>query len=96
MSANERHETVLECIQEGAEDYLLKPVTKKVVQCIWQHVWRRQQQQQLPALPSAAVTHSQVSFFASALVLIHAVAVEQDLQRACYMSVPALSSVSSN
>lgn len=54
MSANERHETVLECIQEGAEDYLLKPVTKKVVQCIWQHVWRRQQQQQLPALPPAA------------------------------------------
>lgn len=44
MSANERTETVLECIREGAEDYLLKPVTKKVVQCIWQHVWRRQQQ----------------------------------------------------
>ena len=60
MSANERHETVLECIQEGAEDYLLKPVTKKVVQCIWQHVWRRQQQQQLPALPPAAVSPSQV------------------------------------
>ena len=45
MSANEHTETVFECIREGAEDYLLKPVTKKEVQNIWQHVWRRQQQQ---------------------------------------------------
>ncbi len=41
MSANERSDTVFECIRGGAEDYLLKPVTKKEVQYIWQHVWRR-------------------------------------------------------
>ena len=42
MSANEHTETVFECIRRGAEDYLLKPVTKKEVQYICQHVWRRQ------------------------------------------------------
>lgn len=53
MSANERSDTVLECISLGAEDYLLKPVTKKEVQNIWQHVYRRskraQQQSSDPA-----------------------------------------------
>jgi len=44
MSANEHTETVFECIRRGAEDYLLKPVTKKEVQYICQHVWRRQKQ----------------------------------------------------
>ncbi len=47
MSANERTETVFECIRGGAEDYLLKPVTRKEVQHMWQHVWRRQQQNAL-------------------------------------------------
>ena len=42
MSANEHAETVFECIRLGAEDYLLKPVGRKEVQHIWQHVWRRQ------------------------------------------------------
>ena len=41
MSANEHSDTVFSCIQNGAEDYLLKPVTKKELQNIWQHVWRR-------------------------------------------------------
>lgn len=45
MSANERSDTVLECISLGAEDYLLKPVTKKEVQNIWQHVYRRSKAQ---------------------------------------------------
>ncbi len=44
MSANEHTDTVFECIQRGAEDYLLKPVTKKEVQYICQHVWRRQRE----------------------------------------------------
>ena len=64
MSANEHTETVFECIREGAEDYLLKPVTKKEVQNIWQHVWRRQQQAQsgrspvtVSPLPSCFVVH---------------------------------------
>ena len=41
MSANEHADTVFECIREGAEDYLLKPVGRKEVAHIWQHVWRR-------------------------------------------------------
>ena len=41
MSANEHSDTVFECIRAGAEDYLLKPVGRKEVQHIWQHVWRR-------------------------------------------------------
>ena len=44
MSANEHTDTVFECIQRGAEDYLLKPVTRKEVQYICQHVWRRQRE----------------------------------------------------
>ena len=56
MSANEHTETVFECIREGAEDYLLKPVTKKEVQNIWQHVWRRQQQ-----AAQSSRTHATVS-----------------------------------
>lgn len=48
MSANDQNDTVFECIRGGAEDYLLKPVTRKEVQNIWQHVWRRQQQLLVP------------------------------------------------
>jgi DNA-binding response OmpR family regulator len=64
MSANERTETVFECIRGGAEDYLLKPVTRKEVQHMWQHVWRRQQQSALrvPHMLPEEVNH----FFAQA------------------------------
>jgi hypothetical protein len=48
MSANERTATVFECIQGGAEDYLVKPVTRHAIQCIWQHVWRRQNAARVP------------------------------------------------
>uniref|UniRef100_A0A383VI30 Response regulatory domain-containing protein n=1 Tax=Tetradesmus obliquus TaxID=3088 RepID=A0A383VI30_TETOB len=41
MSANERKDAVFEAIRGGAEEYLVKPVTKKEVQNIWQHVWKR-------------------------------------------------------
>ena len=44
MSANECQDMVWNCVEQGAEDYLLKPLTKKEVQYIWQHVYRRQQQ----------------------------------------------------
>ena len=51
MSAHEQAETVFECIRGGAEDYLLKPIKKKEVQHIWQHVWRRKTQAQtVPSL----------------------------------------------
>jgi hypothetical protein len=42
MSSIEQDETVLQCVQSGAEEYLVKPVTKKELQHIWQHVWRKQ------------------------------------------------------
>lgn len=41
MSASERSENIFECIRDGAEDYLFKPLGRKEVQYIWQHVWRR-------------------------------------------------------
>lgn len=51
MSAHEQADTVFECIRGGAEDYLLKPIKKKEVQHIWQHVWRRKTQAQtVPSL----------------------------------------------
>jgi len=50
MSANEHLDIVFECISAGAEDYLLKPVTRKDVQNIWQHVWRRSAVGRVPNL----------------------------------------------
>eukprot|EP00877_Chromochloris_zofingiensis_P000663 jgi/Chrzof1/10598/Cz05g04250.t1 len=41
MSADEHHNTVFQAIRDGAEEYLVKPVTKKEVQNIWQYVWKR-------------------------------------------------------
>ena len=47
MSSNEHADTVMNCIRLGAEDYLLKPVTKKAVKHMWAHVWRRKQRYQM-------------------------------------------------
>jgi len=47
MSSNEHADIVLNCLQLGAEDYLLKPVTKKAVKHMWAHVWRRKQRYQM-------------------------------------------------
>ena len=41
MSGTPKPEDVLQCIAAGAEEYLLKPITKRDVQHMWQHVWRR-------------------------------------------------------
>lgn len=51
MSANEHSDTVFRCIQYGAEDYLLKPVSRKAVKHMWQHVWRKSQIQSSRAVP---------------------------------------------
>ena len=67
MSANEQQDTVFECIRAGAEDYLLKPLTKKEVQYIWMHVWRRQHQ---PALRQPSL--SQVSSCLSCMLFSEA------------------------
>ncbi len=73
MSANEQNDTVFECIRGGAEDYLLKPVTRKEVQHIWQHVWRRQQQLLVPSLPdevcASHLRRYEASFLPSGLQL---------------------------
>ena len=47
MSSNEHADVVLNCLRLGAEDYLLKPVTKKAVKHMWAHVWRRKQRNQM-------------------------------------------------
>lgn len=41
MSANEEKDAVFEAIKGGAEEYLIKPVTKKELQNIWRYVWKR-------------------------------------------------------
>mmetsp|Transcript_21724 Transcript_21724/g.47709 ORF Transcript_21724/g.47709 Transcript_21724/m.47709 type:complete len:285 (-) Transcript_21724:225-1079(-) len=42
MSAHENAGTVFECVRNGADDYILKPVSEKEVHYLWQHVYRRQ------------------------------------------------------
>eukprot|EP00775_Hariotina_reticulata_P006474 gene6474-6702_t len=54
MSANEQKDTVFQAIAGGAEEYLVKPVTKKEVQNIWQYVWKRWSASQLPRPSSQA------------------------------------------
>ena len=46
MSALEQTPTVFDCIKRGADDYILKPVTRKEVKYLWAHVWRRKQRSQ--------------------------------------------------
>lgn len=41
MSSIEKGDTVYQCVQGGAEEYLVKPVTRKEVQHMWQHVLRK-------------------------------------------------------
>lgn len=55
MSASEETERVCECIRGGAEEYLLKPVTKKEVQNIWQHVLKKLSQALPPPQQAAAL-----------------------------------------
>ena len=62
MSSIEQGDTVYECVSSGAEEYLVKPVTRKEIQHMWQHVLRKrsalvtvpQQQQQQSLVAGAA------------------------------------------
>ncbi|KAL4448071.1 hypothetical protein ABPG75_005290 [Micractinium tetrahymenae] len=55
MSSVDQEEAVAAAVQNGAEEYLVKPVTKKEVQHIWQHVWRRRcAAATVPQLPQEA------------------------------------------
>jgi len=60
MSSIEQGETVYECVQGGAEEYLVKPVTRKEVQHMWQHVLRkRSAAATVPQAPLAAAQAAQ-------------------------------------
>eukprot|EP00887_Chlorella_sp_A99_P004598 scaffold4.g4598.t1 len=56
MSSLEEQGTVYECVQSGAEEYLVKPVTRKDVQHVWQHLLRKQvaAAATVPQAPSAS------------------------------------------
>ena len=41
MSSQDSIGTVLKCMQNGAVDFLVKPVRKNELRNLWQHVWRR-------------------------------------------------------
>jgi hypothetical protein len=59
-------------VQQGAEEYLVKPVNKKEVQHIWQHVWRKR---------CAAATVPQLPLEAAAAVAAAAAAAASHQQR---------------
>lgn len=59
MSANEQKDTVFQAIKGGAEEYLVKPVTRKEVQNIWQHVWKRLQAAEQEHQHQAALAQQQ-------------------------------------
>eukprot|EP00890_Picochlorum_soloecismus_P003133 jgi/Picsp_1/3820/NSC_01332-R1_protein spa1-related 2-like len=60
MSSIENGETVYECVEGGAEEYLVKPVTQKEIQHIWQHVLRKRSA--VTTVPQAQSTESQDKF----------------------------------
>lgn len=54
MSASEETDCIQKCIRGGAEEYLLKPITKKEVQHIWQHVLKKSAKRPAPGPPGIA------------------------------------------
>ena len=45
MSGECGQTTAVQCISAGAEEFVVKPVTKRDALQMWQHVWRRMQLQ---------------------------------------------------
>lgn len=79
MSSVDQEEAVAAAVQNGAEEYLVKPVTKKEVQHIWQHVWRRRcAAATVPQLPQEAA--------AAMAAVAAAAAVQQQVQQATAVS----------
>ncbi len=65
-----------ECVEGGAEEYLVKPVTRKEVQHIWQHVARKRSAGALAgAIPQGAAATPLVQAMAAAISSVAAVAV---------------------
>jgi WD40 repeat protein len=56
MSSIDKGDTVQECVSSGAEEYLVKPVTRKEVQHMWQHVLRKRSA--LATVPQAEIAIS--------------------------------------
>lgn len=64
MSANEEKDAVFEAIKGGAEEYLIKPVTKKELQNIWRYVWKR------ASAPQLQRPHSEVGMLLKPVVYV--------------------------
>ncbi|KAL4444907.1 hypothetical protein ABPG77_003957 [Micractinium sp. CCAP 211/92] len=81
MSSVDQEEAVAAAVQNGAEEYLVKPVTKKEVQHIWQHVWRRRcAAATVPQLPQEAA--------AAIAAVAAAAAAQQQVQQAAAAAAP--------
>jgi len=53
MSAADELEVVYHCLQDGADDYILKPIRKEAIQNLWSNVWRkRRDHRQLSSMAS--------------------------------------------
>lgn len=59
MSSIDKGDTVYECVSSGAEEYLVKPVTRKEVQHMWQHVLRKRSA--LATVPQAEPTEPETT-----------------------------------
>ncbi|CAD7700738.1 unnamed protein product [Ostreobium quekettii] len=43
MSVEDKQEAIVEALQAGASDYLIKPVRRNELATLWQHIWRSKQ-----------------------------------------------------
>eukprot|EP00276_Gloeochaete_wittrockiana_P022180 CAMPEP_0184335358 /NCGR_PEP_ID=MMETSP1089-20130417/3926_1 /TAXON_ID=38269 ORGANISM="Gloeochaete wittrockiana, Strain SAG46.84" /NCGR_SAMPLE_ID=MMETSP1089 /ASSEMBLY_ACC=CAM_ASM_000445 /LENGTH=633 /DNA_ID=CAMNT_0026659971 /DNA_START=231 /DNA_END=2132 /DNA_ORIENTATION=+ len=47
VSASEDLMTVYKCIQEGADDYIFKPVRPSVIKNLWSNMWRKKKEREI-------------------------------------------------
>lgn len=48
MSTHDSGALVLKCLSKGATDFLVKPIRKNELKFLWQHIWRRRQNNRFP------------------------------------------------